>query len=452
MGPRQLLLFVDPGFSLVGHYRAIASNLRAEAARRDLPLWHCVGDRVDAATAERLGLRRCFRYPAVFRQHRFFEDGRLKISRPFFAARRAVRDRIELLGEALRQRVDLPALRRLGSDLLDDYNTRALRSFSTRLAGLLREARREADEVTVYMYTCHPRHFAAVAEVLEEVGPARLRVFLNLFYLDTRFCAGEESPDYTAMLRAVSAQLERCDPGRVVRLTSDSERTVARYAPCFERPIGFLPIPLVSKVELPDPAPARPGPLVGFFGCAHVRNGYDLMYRLCRKLTRDPESPVRFLIRHREIPSDGFSQRSKIDRFRALQTRVEHLSHDLGQAEYLAQIARCDVVLIPYRREHYPCQTSGILIDALTQGRLVVAPEHTWMGDIVRSLGVGTTFVSGDLDSLAASLDRICADLPEQRLASRAKVESFCRQHTASGLFTALELARGDSLQELTRG
>ena len=69
-----------------------------------------------------------------------------------------------------------------------------------------------------------------------------------------------------------------------------------------------------------------------------------------------------------------------------------------------AEIAKCDLVLVPYHPDSYRHRGSGIVMSALANGIPVVAPFGSAPGKLVEQTGAGTLFTTYSLDSIYAAV------------------------------------------------
>ena len=206
------LVFLDPGFQTeFGHYRNYARQLREEAQRRGVELIHLVSRSVKESEALQYDTKRLF------------------VSSVYISDRANSRE------------IDL-----------------SLKVFAAKLGPALKTATEGAfgRQVVLYMYTASPFHLPLVAEAVNDASFSgyNLKAFVCLFYLDLPFCMTGSNPTYEKRLRDVSEHLERLirhSPQHLRR----SERTIARYAPFFKRPLTLIPVPLAVPTEQKPPVP-----------------------------------------------------------------------------------------------------------------------------------------------------------------------------------------------------
>lgn len=113
---------------------------------------------------------------------------------------------------------------------------------------------------------------------------------------------------------------------------------------------------------------------------------------------------------------------------------VEILSPEQSIADYLANLARCTIVLLAYEAQPYKALTSGVFTEAASLGKPVVVPGGTWMAQrIAEGFGVGMVFedhtagtVAGVLLDALQTSDQLGAAARE--IAPRLSEETGCRR------------------------
>lgn len=113
---------------------------------------------------------------------------------------------------------------------------------------------------------------------------------------------------------------------------------------------------------------------------------------------------------------------------------VEILPAEQDLADYLANLARCTMVLLAYEAQPYRALTSGVFTEAASLGKPVVVPAGTWMTEkIAESYGVGMAFDDPAAGSVADVLlralqksDRLGA--AARQIASRLGRDTGCRR------------------------
>ncbi|MBD3391257.1 MAG: methyltransferase domain-containing protein [Chitinivibrionales bacterium] len=400
---KELFVYLDPGFlNELGHYENYARALREEACRRGLEMLHFVNREASADVLTEFGAERMFVYLACIDDH--------------------------------------PAHRR-------DAET-ALVAFAAKLHAILRRVVERGygnARITMFMYTAHPLYFSVVAEALNDPAfkDLDIRAYLSLFYVNNRFCLNIDCPDYVKDLHAISTQLERFDPGHKVVLCCDSPRTIERYAPYFRRPLHLIPIPL-ARGDYPGRAPggSRDGIRLGFCGYTLPKQGYPFARALYERLVADPACRhVTFSVRH-NIHFVSALTLPDIENFLSASERIEHYIGHFTPDKFDSFLESCDVILIPHLRIEYPVQTSGMFIDALCRGKIVVVPEDTWMADQLATYGSGATFASPDFASFYRAVRHVIDNIDAYRAKARRNIDTFAAFHSAANLLDTINIGK----------
>ncbi len=113
---------------------------------------------------------------------------------------------------------------------------------------------------------------------------------------------------------------------------------------------------------------------------------------------------------------------------------VEVLPAGQSMADYLANLARCTMVLLAYEAQPYKALTSGVFTEAASLGKPVIVPAGTWMAEkIAEGYGVGMAFEDPAAGAVADVLlralrtsDRLGAAARE--IAPRLGEETGCRR------------------------
>ena len=442
---RELLIYIDPGFlSDVGHYRNFARNIHEVAFNRDVKIWHFVSNEVSDNAVCHYGLKRIFQYKAFLSYDWSYYR---KIVERLRSAQRAAYFKILSPAMSLAKILKLrPHSVKLLIKLMPFvHHSKILEAFHSSMEEILDRVKSECGnraKVSIFMYTSHPLYFPIFAKLLNSDKYIGLDItaHLSLFYLNPRFCSRKMTPWYVKMLRSVSDMMDKYDPNGRVKIYADSDRTIKLYSPYFERILYLAPIPLFLSAADDKDTPSRNDKeiVIGFFGYTHRKQGYDMVKHLYeRLLTMSEYSHVRLIIRH-NIHFVTDEMKVMIDDFRSHKEQITHLIGDLKHDEYEAYIASCDVILIPHSRNDYPCQTSGLFVDALRKRKVVIVPDDTWLSDNLESYGSGKTFESDNVEGFINAVREVIDNFDQYACATGSNIEAFSGFHTAESLFNTI--------------
>ncbi|MCB2214752.1 glycosyltransferase [Desulfofustis glycolicus] len=398
---KELFIFIDPGYlDGIGHYENYGTQLRLEANRRGVEFWHMVNRSVPNDIASIHNLTPLFIRPAF-------------------------------LGAVLQHPDEL------------DF---AITAFASKLHLVCRRIISEGLQnrrIVLFMYTGHPAYLPSLVEVLNDplFHDLNISCYFNLFYVDNGFARKVDCAGYIKTLSFLGLELEKRDLGQKIFLCADSERIRNIYEPYFERPISLIPIPLTQgkPVEVSEEERKLTSQvIIGFLGYTHVKQGYPFICRLYYDLLCSTDLiNVKLCVRHNIFnadPSNAENLRDLLSR----KERIENFINYLSPSEYVSLLDKCDILLIPHSQEEYPVQTSGMFIDALSRGKIVVVPENTWLSDQLCVYGAGTTFGGTSYENFYEAVKRTVQNLPELRRDRFRNLKEFCSYHSARSLFDSL--------------
>lgn len=181
---------------------------------------------------------------------------------------------------------------------------------------------------------------------------------------------------------AIAAQRAKLD----IRFGTTTRELAGIFAPLIARTVDVMPL-MVDAVAASSPKPVLKR--IGFFGDQAPRKGSRLLPELVRKL---------YARGYDLVVHDSSSRIRGADapRLRFL-SYVENLSDE---------IARCDLVIVPYDPAFYRTMASGIAWEAVARGVPVLAPAATSPGRFVLDSKAGATFEKFDVESICKAVEQ----------------------------------------------
>ena len=391
---KKTLLYIDPGFQVdLGHYTRMGAIIKEEAKASNIELLHFVNLDVPSENADELGLIRSFKYLA-------------------------------------------------GLQWLEEPGN-ALRDFHMKLDKILQGLIKKEDDNTyeLFMYTAHPLHLPIIVFLLNKYfGKLNgLSAHICLFYINLEFCQGDSGTDeYKTMLKEISRLIGLFDPYNLMTLCADSERTARLYGPYFERELKVLPMPVERACRIAEEiAEAKDEIAIGYIGQATKRAGYHFVYNAYKQISEmEIFSGIKFKIKHtrREQLSDVHSK------FLSESKNITHVNDFLSNKAYEEFFSDCDVILLPYSRKFYPCNTSGVVAEALFRSKIIIVPEKTWMSDQIIDYGSGETFISDNLESFVQAVVKVVKNFEYYKKRTGRNLEKYRNLYSCSNLFTEIGL------------
>lgn len=199
----------------------------------------------------------------------------------------------------------------------------------------------------------------------------------------------------------------------ILRLYADTEDLAEQYAALVPGlHVAAIPIPHCLPSTHADGSARAPGPLrIVYLGDARDEKGFHLLPDVVDGLAGRffPERRARFILQGNiSVAGDSPVLSAARERLAAYpRDRVELITEQLDVAAFHDLVRSADIMLLPYDAHAYERRSSGILMQALAAGRVVVVPAHTWLArqvDPAASVRFGGT--TSLADAVAAAVDR----------------------------------------------
>lgn len=216
------------------------------------------------------------------------------------------------------------------------------------------------------------------------------------------------------------------DQGKV-RFASDSRRLIDEYSGVTYVPFELYPIPhgFSSREERGRPSEDSSITFV-LPGNARAEKGIEEIYHAIRDLREEDlktnlAKRIRFLLQvnHPDRGAAPWVERFKRESFPVSITLIDRV---LDERNYEELLLSSDVILAPYWKEVYSSRTSGVALEAIVGGKILITTEDTWMSDQVRLWGNGLIIPSRDPLNLRRSIIEVAENFELLKL--RAKEAS----------------------------
>lgn len=175
-----------------------------------------------------------------------------------------------------------------------------------------------------------------------------------------------------ALTHAREASATLAGSGRVI-FSCNSRPLAARIREQISQPCALMPLPTAWPPHISEP---DPGVVFGFFGGFRSEKGADLMAEAIPEFARK-HPDASFIVHVPYLDSKRLAERALRD---ADAPRVEIIDKNFSnKEEYFANFCRARCILLPYDPEQYAIRTSGIFMEALGLGRMILTTRATWM-------------------------------------------------------------------------
>ena len=123
---------------------------------------------------------------------------------------------------------------------------------------------------------------------------------------------------------------------------------------------------------------------------------------------------------------------------------VEILPSEQDRDTYLANLARCSVVVLAYQPDLYIRGSSGVFAEAVGLGKPVVVPAGTWMAqEIKERRGVGAAFAEATPRAVAVAVSKTLRSLGPLQVAAMELAPAYRLEHSSRRVLERmLELSR----------
>ncbi len=226
---------------------------------------------------------------------------------------------------------------------------------------------------------------------------------------------------------------------RTIHLTTDSARLADQLGVLTDLPIHVLPIPHVPPAPPAERGrdPDRPTTFVSL-GNARDEKGIFEILDAIRILHRNARlDGMRFVLQCNDAAPDV---KAAIDAFHAENLpNCELLFDKLTTGEYYRRLHEADVGLVPYWRSIYLARTSGVFMESLSAGKVVIATTDTWMSDQLADHGAG--LLCPDRSALALAKAMLHVKLNRDTLLRQAadRQAAWLAAHNPRALVAAMD-------------
>jgi glycosyltransferase involved in cell wall biosynthesis len=166
-----------------------------------------------------------------------------------------------------------------------------------------------------------------------------------------------------------------------------------------------LPIPHLPPRQ--QPARRSGEVVIGCFGGARFDKGFDLLPEIVDSVLKR-HANVSFIVQSflfDKSPVIESARQKLIDLSRSSPEKLSLLDNYLSDRQYAESMAKCSIVLIPYRKEFYGKGTSGVLAEAIACGAWSVVPADTWMAAQKPKYSRIVSFDSLDAKAIMGAID-----------------------------------------------
>lgn len=304
------------------------------------------------------------------------------------------------------------------------------RAASAQLA-VFRNVAKMAPKATIVCPNAKPQTLWAAAQV--NWGPTQRLILQFLDPARWRRRPGKPGIGGLSEVPKIYRNAARIVTARGGVLATQSPDASAYLAREFGCPVRTLPFSFLDWTgALPEKVELRPTPRIGVL---NFNRGVKLRAEAI-EAARRTEDRVDWVIHMGRSDSRTRKLRPLVDQA----SRLEVSEGALPSDEYNDLVASLDAILLPYDAETYRLKMSGLVIHAMCQAVVPLAPAGSAPAAAMAAEGLGVEFEQGNADGIVAAVENFLQRRTE--LATRALSRApDCRiRHTAAGFLTACEI------------
>ena len=373
---KNLFVYLDPGFSSdLGHYKKIADRLHSFTKKnKSFDMLHYVGKNIKQEDVKKYNLIKVFKHIAFIKENNTNKELILK-----------------------------------------DFEFTVENIFS--YLNILNET---YENIIVYMYTSNIPYSKILLKINEKYRIDNLSINSVLFYIKH---TKEEIND----IKLLNTLLKK-DINKNVNIYTDSEVAISYYQKLLTKRLTNLPIPLYSKNNIVKDNKNNKKSIVTYFGYPTYDHGFDLFFNLYKKLSKNKD--YSFIVKLNTRLSNS-ALIKKIEELK-VDKNVHLITSFIDNLEYERLIQQSDIVVIPYDKNKYEIQTSGVFIESILNNKLILTTKDTWMGDKIKLLGQGITFNSEKENDILKAFEELRKNKSSLNQKEIKKFKSF---YTVEKLF-----------------
>ncbi len=181
-------------------------------------------------------------------------------------------------------------------------------------------------------------------------------------------------------------------------LFTDTEPLAASCIKCFKKNVIVLPIPHAVKNLIDRPlgkGDNRNEILCWWPGIIREEKGLENIRKIINELFNKSK---RFKIIMSEIGKDYFPP---------IYTNIQYVKNAIERDSYYEIMKKSDLILLPYLKEQYFSRSSGVFVEAIAYGKVVLVSEGTWMACELNKFDLNELIVDWEKEDISKKFEAI---------------------------------------------
>lgn len=337
--------------------------------------------------------------------------------------------------------------------------SRAIIEFETKLQDFLEAPDielRKYNKIRLYQFTGHPGYSLSYERVIGNFPEIQLKAKAvnNFLYRNDENEWKEGSAGVSDDPLEISDQFNFTLPvvDSLVYFNRIKERGV--------RGVSYLPFPFTAEKTFPVVGTGgrvhllsnvvqrvfgrRRKRKVVYMGYPHSKWGYSDVYNLYRKVVEElGECDFEFHVRHQDVHGDAQGECIQAEWLKK-KDYIVHYEGFLSVSQYYKVLENADIVLLPYDPKFYRIATSGVFVEAVLAGAVVISSANTWMANELTISKCGRIYEYGNTEQFVEQLLGVRDHFEDEKAKASAMVNRYQKEFSieafAKNLFQTEDL------------
>ncbi len=250
-------------------------------------------------------------------------------------------------------------------------------------------------------------------------------------------------------IRIANRIFESISAKGVVEFFTDSVILTADYKNLIKIPIRTLPIPHIPAY-IKDIKPADSNFVnVMVLGNARAEKGFCEIVDCIDRIIRSSNQKFKFFLQANDPDEQA---KNSIEKLKLLASpNLVVYNQALDEDKYSELLRQAAIVLLPYHADVYGARTSGVLVEAIASGKIVIVSKNSWLAKEVEAHGSGVIIRDRSSIDIEFALDDIYTNYKSFQEKAQIKAIAYQKLH-GSGPFVNCLLGDGKfNLNSLNR-
>lgn len=228
--------------------------------------------------------------------------------------------------------------------------------------------------------------------------------------------------------------------GQSLFFTTETQGLSDLYRDRYDIVPSVLNIPLSVPIAEFTRAPNPEALVLGYLGYSKTSRGFHLLPETIALLqTRGCKANFLIQVQHSNWEPEIVTA---VNKLRTMDS-VRLVEGALDQRAYYDFLRECDAILLPYDAAHYGERGSGVIVEAVSSGRPVVASSGTWAEKLLRNGdAVGELFSRFEPADFAQAIERLLQRIEPAARTAAAIAPAFAERFSSDTYVDAV-LAMG---------